>query len=115
MALARGGGYARRILASLESTASDLGEQSAFADTLASAARGLSLHADHLDPAQGAAERTEEEQVALADMLTWAAGLYTMACERVIHAAFLPPEMAAQVPSVVAAVTFEDDDDDGLF
>ena len=115
MALARGGGDARRILASLESTASDLGEQSAFADTLASAARGLSLHADHLDPAQGAAERTEEEQVALADMLTWAAGLYTMACERVIHAAFLPPEMAAQVPSVVAAVTFEDDDDDGLF
>ena len=49
----------------------------------------------------------------LAEWLPRAAKLYTMASERLIHAAYLLPGMEP-VATVAAAVTF-DDDDDGLF
>lgn len=56
---------------------------------------------------------TAADEAVLADMLPWAASLYTMASERLIHAAYLLPGMEP-VATVTAAVTF-DDDDDGLF
>ncbi len=113
-AMARAGGQALRIAASLEATASDLAQQRGFVETLRLAGQSLSLYADHVappvDPDGGFSEADEES---LRELMPWAARLYTMACERDIHAAFLRPGMAAMA-APVSAVTF-DDDDDGLF
>lgn len=111
--MAKGDGDAQRVLASLQASASDLAEQRAFADTLATAAQGLALYAGQQGHAADAGALTAEDFAALTELLPWAGSLYTMACERVIHADFLLPGMAVPAPSV-AAVTF-DDDDDGLF
>ncbi|MBB3877871.1 hypothetical protein [Sphingomonas pseudosanguinis] len=113
-AMARAGGQALRIAASLEATASDLAQQRGFVETLRLAGQSLSLYADHVappvDPDGGFSEADEES---LRELMPWAARLYTMACERDIHAAFLRPGMAPMA-APVSAVTF-DDDDDGLF
>ena len=59
------------------------------------------------------ADLSEADCAALHELLPWAGGLYTMAAERMIHAAFLLPDMIAAAPPPIA-VSF-DDDDDGLF
>ena len=113
-AMARAGGQALRIASSLEATASDLAQQRGFVETLLLAGQSLSLYADHVAPPVGQdGGLGEADEEALRYLLPWAARLYTMACERDIHAAFLRPGMEPIAPPV-AAVTF-DDDDDGLF
>lgn len=113
-AMARAGGAALRIAASLEATASDLAQQRGFVERLSLAGHALSLYADHVAPRTAAGHGLNEaDEAALYELLPWAARLYTMACERDIHAAFLLPGMEPAAPPV-AAVTF-DDDDDGLF
>lgn len=113
-AMARGGGDARRILSSLEASAEDLGRQRDFTQALTDVAEILRLHADQVAPeTPEGADLTEADEAALAELLPWAGGLYTMAAERVIHAAFLLPDMIATAPAPIA-VSF-DDDDDGLF
>ncbi|WP_294236077.1 hypothetical protein [uncultured Sphingomonas sp.] len=113
-AMARGGGDARRILSSLEASAEDLGRQRDFTQALTDVAEVLLLHADQVAPeTPEGADLTAADEAALAELLPWAGGLYTMAAERVIHAAFLLPDMIATAPAPIA-VSF-DDDDDGLF
>lgn len=113
-AMARAGGDALRIAASLEATASDLGQQRGFVETLLLAGQALSLYADHVAPrVANDAGLSDADEEALRELLPWAARLYTMACERDIHAAFLLPGMEP-VAAPVSTVTF-DDDDDGLF
>ena len=109
-AMARGGGEAAQIIASLHASAQDLAGQSSLVDTLRSVADALALDAAATHPQD--APLADEDQAVLLAILPWAAGLYTMACEREIHAAFLLPGMAP--PTIVAPVAF-DDDDDGLF
>ncbi|WP_433909686.1 hypothetical protein [Sphingomonas yabuuchiae] len=113
-AMVKGGGDAERIVASLQASAGDLSEQRDFAETLCGVAQGLILYADHVAPEtpEGTVLTAADEAV-LAEWLPWAAKLYTMASERLIHAAYLLPGMEP-VATVAAAVTF-DDDDDGLF
>jgi hypothetical protein len=113
-AMTKGGGDALRVVSSLESSAADLNRELGFAETLNVAAERLSLYAAQAAPEQAdGSELNEADHAALAELLPWAAGLYTMAAERTIHAAYLLPGMAAAAPPVIA-VTF-DDDDDGLF
>ncbi|MBN2972186.1 hypothetical protein JW805_09185 [Roseomonas aeriglobus] len=109
-AMSRGGGEAEDIIASLRSSASNLNDQTAFTQTLLAVGDTLSLHAQTARPIDD--EIADADRDALLDLLPWIAGLYTMACEREIHAAFLLPGMTP--PPVAAPVTF-DDDDDGLF
>ncbi|GGB28342.1 chemotaxis protein [Sphingomonas metalli] len=111
-AVAKGGEDARRIVVSLVSSAGDLEKQRSFAETLALGARTLALHAEGLAPGSSAAALPGEvDETALRELLPWAAGLYTMAREREVHALFLLPGMTRPP---VATVTF-DEDDDGLF
>lgn len=113
-AMVKGGGDAERIVASLQASAGDLSEQRDFAETLCGVAQGLILYADHVAPeTPEGTELTAADEAVLAEWLPWAAKLYTMASERLIHAAYLLPGMEP-VATVAAAVTF-DDDDDGLF
>jgi phage host-nuclease inhibitor protein Gam len=113
-AMVKGGGDAERIVASLQASAGDLGEQHDFVQTLCTVALELTRYADRVAPeTPNGTEMTAADEAVLADMLPWAASLYTMASERLIHAAYLLPGMEP-VATVTAAVTF-DDDDDGLF
>lgn len=113
-AMVKGGGDAERIVASLQASAGDLSEQRDFAETLCGVAQGLILYADRVAPeTPEGTELTAADEAVLAEWLPWAAKLYTMASERLIHAAYLLPGMEP-VATVAAAVTF-DDDDDGLF
>jgi hypothetical protein len=109
-AMSRGGDEAERIIASLQSSAGDLAEQLSMVETLIAVADALSLHASAAAP-EGEALPEADHETLLA-ILPWVASLYTMACEREIHAHFLLPGMTP--PVVAAPVTF-DDDDDGLF
>ncbi|MGW8137489.1 hypothetical protein [Sphingomonas zeae] len=112
-AMVKGGGDAERIVASLQAGAEDLGRQRDFVETLCGVARGLTHYADQVAPeTPEGAELTAADEAVLAELLPWAASLYTMASERLIHAAFLLPGM--EPVATVAAVSF-DDDDDGLF
>jgi phage host-nuclease inhibitor protein Gam len=113
-AMVKGGGDAERIVASLQASAGDLGEQRDFVEALCSVALGLTRYADRVAPeTPDGTELTAADEAVLAELLPWAASLYTMASERLIHAAYLLPGMEP-VATVTAAVTF-DDDDDGLF
>ena len=113
-AMVKGGGDAERIVASLQASAGDLSEQRDFAETLCGVAQGLILYADRVAPeTPEGTELTAADEAVLAEWLPWAAKLYTMASERLIHAAYLLPGMEP-VATLAAAVTF-DDDDDGLF
>ncbi|KTW10350.1 hypothetical protein NS258_13085 [Sphingomonas sanguinis] len=113
-AMAKGGGDARRVLSSLEASAADLAEQRGFTDALTDVARTLTRYADQVSPeTPDGADLSEADCAALHELLPWAGGLYTMAAERMIHAAFLLPDMIAAAPPPIA-VSF-DDDDDGLF
>lgn len=108
-AMSRGGDEAERIVASLQSSAGELAQQLSVVETLLSVADALSLHAA-AHPEDAALPR--EDEAILLEILPWIASLYSMACEREIHALFLLPGMPQ--PAMVAPVTF-DDDDDGLF
>lgn len=112
-AMAKGGGDARQVLSSLEASAVDLGAQREFVTVLTDVAAMLTIYADRVspEPPEGVAF-DEADSAALHELLPWSAGLYTMAAERMIHSAFLLPDMIAAAPAPIA-VSF--DDDDGLF
>ncbi|KAK0341054.1 hypothetical protein LTR94_027987, partial [Friedmanniomyces endolithicus] len=110
-AMARGGDEADRIIASLQSSAADLSNQLSFVETSLAIADALSLRADGVPPVDG---EPGADTDALAELLPWIYRLYTMACEREIHAPFFLPGMAPATPAIAPVVTF-DDDDDGLF
>jgi hypothetical protein len=96
-----------------QASAGDLNQQRDFVETLCRVAQGLVDYADQVAPeGPEGAELTAADEVVLGEWLPWAASLYTMASERLIHAAYLLPGM--EPVATVAAVTF-DDDDDGLF
>ncbi|MBB4153206.1 hypothetical protein GGQ80_001094 [Sphingomonas jinjuensis] len=110
-AMSRGGEEAQHIIASLRSSAANLNDQRVFVQTLGAAADSLLLSAQTRSP--DSEVRTPADEEALEELLPWAAKLYTMASERLIHTGFLLPGM---VPPVTAAVAMSDfDDDDGLF
>ena len=104
-AMASGGDEARRIIATLQNDVGALQREQGFADRLDVGAVVLNRQA----PAE---PLTPADEAVLHRLLPWAAGLYTMASEREIHAAFLLPGMEQAAP--VPAPAF-DDDDDGLF
>ncbi|MEH3038064.1 MAG: hypothetical protein PGN23_16480 [Sphingomonas adhaesiva] len=108
-AMTRGGDEAQGIIAMLQASASDLGDQQSFTQMLLTVADRLSLQSATAD----GAELTADDEEALRELLPWIARLYTMACERDVHALFVLPGMEAAAPPAPAAVSF--DDDDGLF
>ena len=104
-AMSNGGDEARRIIATLQEDVGALQHEQGFADQLDVGAVVLNRQAT-------GTELTEADEEVLRRLLPWAAGLYTMASEREIHAAFLLPGMAQ--PAAAPPPAF-DDDDDGLF
>lgn len=105
-AVSNGGDEAQRIISVLQRDVGALQDEQAFADTLDVGAVVLNRQAQDAD-------LTPEDEEALHRLLPWAAKLYTMACEREVHAGFVLPGMDSPV-AAVADVSF-DDDDDGLF
>jgi hypothetical protein len=103
-AMANGGDEARRIIATLQEDVGALQHEQVFADRLDVGAVVLNRQA--IETAL-----TPADENALHRLLPWAAGLYTMASERAIHAQFLLPGMDQPA---IAAPAF-DEDDDGLF
>ncbi|MEH3124211.1 MAG: hypothetical protein PGN16_19980 [Sphingomonas phyllosphaerae] len=104
-AVSHGGGEAQRIIATLQRDVGGLQRGLGFADTLDEGAAVL-------DRQSADVPLTAGDEDALHRLLPWAATLYTMACEREIHAAFLLPGMEAAAPPPAADMF---DDDDGLF
>ncbi|WP_028967091.1 hypothetical protein [Sphingomonas phyllosphaerae] len=104
-AMSSGGDEARRIIATLQEDVGALQHEQGFADQLDVGAVVLNRQAM-------ATELSAADEEVLRRLLPWAAGLYTMASEREIHAGFLLPGM--EQPAAPPPPAF-DDDDDGLF
>lgn len=103
-AVSSGGDEARRIIATLQNDVGALQREQEFANRLDVGAVALNRQAAE-EPL------TAADEEALHRLLPWAAGLYTMASERSVHAAFLLPGM--EQPAAPPAAVF--DEDDGLF
>ncbi|MEH3159750.1 MAG: hypothetical protein PGN08_12985 [Sphingomonas taxi] len=103
-AVSHSGSKAQVVFQALKRSADGLVSQQTFCTALEHGALELSADDD-------TAALTDADEAALRDLLPWAAGLYTMAGEREILAAFLLPGMAP----VASAAAVIDDDDDGLF
>ncbi len=103
MAVREGGDDARQLIELLTITGDEIGAELALGATMRQAA--IVLSASTLSP-----DLSDDTLVTLGTLLPQIATLYTMAQERDIHAANVPPGFA-----VASAVVEEDEDDDGLF
>ncbi|KQM13132.1 hypothetical protein ASE73_11740 [Sphingomonas sp. Leaf24] len=103
MAVREGGDDARQLIELLTITGDEIGAELALGATMRQAA--IVLSASTLSP-----DLSDDALDTLGTLLPQIATLYTMAQERDIHAANVPPGFA-----VASAVVEEDEDDDGLF
>ncbi|KQN91701.1 hypothetical protein ASE90_02630 [Sphingomonas sp. Leaf67] len=103
MAVREGGDDARQLIELLTITGDEIGAELALGATMRQAA--IVLSASTLSP-----DLSDDTLATLGTLLPQIATLYTMAQERDIHAANVPPGFA-----VASAVIEEDEDDDGLF
>ncbi len=103
MAVREGGDDARQLIELLTITGDEIGAELALGATMRQAA--IVLSASTLSP-----DLSDDALDTLGTLLPQIATLYTMAQERDIHAANVPPGFA-----VASAIVEEDEDDDGLF
>lgn len=103
MAVREGGDDARQLIELLTTTGDEIGAELELGATMRQSAIVLAVSTLPED-------LSEDALVALGSLLPQIAALYTMAQERDIHAANVPPCFV-----VASAVVEEDEDDDGLF
>lgn len=103
MAVREGGDDARQLIELLTITGDEIGAELELGATMRQSAIVLAVTTLPQD-------LSDEAMTALATLLPQIGSLYTMAQERDIHAANVPPRFV-----VASAVVEEDEDDDGLF